>query len=198
MVPGALVARASAAGRPEQRQELVAVPGGELVVPFDFGDNARPTAVEPAAAAKPPKSNPPFPPSDPIPDIPRQPAREPPPKADRTWAYVSFAAGAAGLATFVAFGAVNESIFNGLHTKCPGDRCDPSLASEVDKGRRAQTIANVGFGVAVVGGTLGAILLVYAGANEQPKTEEIARSHDRPRLTDVSLGPHAVQVGGEF
>jgi hypothetical protein len=199
MVPGALVARATAGGRPDQRQEIVAVPGGELVVPFDFGDAARPTASEPptAAPAKPAKSEPPFPPYDGL-EIPRQPAKEPRPPPDRTWAYVSFGAGAAGLATFVAFGVVNESVFNSLHSKCPNGRCDPSLASEADKGRRAQTIANVGFGVAVVGGTVGAILLVYAGAGESAKSDEIARTPARFKLTDVSITPHAVGVGGEF
>jgi hypothetical protein len=199
VLPGALVARATAAGRAEQRQELAAVPGGDLVVTFDFAAAAG-TSSPPIAARGPADTSlvdsGPFPPGNGIPDIPRQPARPPPPPRDRTLAYVSFGVGAAGLGTFIVFGAINQSTFNSLHDKCPSGRCTPDLASEVDKGRRAQTIANVGFGVALVGATVGSILLV-TGANET-KTEEVARRSVKPALTDLSIGPHAVEVRGVF
>jgi hypothetical protein len=139
----------------------------------------------------------PFPRGDAIPDIPRQPLRAPPPAPDRTWAYVSFGAGALGLVTFVTFGAINQAAFNDLQKKCPSGHCAPSVASDVDKGRRAQTIANVGFGVALVGATLGSIILVTTRAPEQ-RTEEVAHRPGRVALTDLSIAPHAVQVGGVF
>jgi hypothetical protein len=197
VVPGALVAHATASGRPDQRQELPAVPGGDLAVTFDFASAAsRPPPIASRGSAEPLVDSGPFPPGNGIPDIPRQPPRPPPPPRDRTWAYVSFGAGAVGLATFVVFGAINQSTFSSLHDQCPSGRCAPSLQSDVDKGRRAQTIANVGFGVALVGATVGSILLV-TGAPE-PRNDEIARRPGKIVLTDLSLGPHAVNVGGVF
>jgi hypothetical protein len=100
------------------------------------------------------------------------------------------------LATFIVFGAINQSTFNSLHDQCPSGRCAAPLTSDVDKGRRAQTIANVGFGVAVVGATVGCILLVD-GAN-QAKAEEVARRPGRLVLTDFAIGPGAVEVKGAF
>jgi hypothetical protein len=200
VLPGALVARATAAGRPEQHQDLAAVPGGDLVVTFDFGATSAASSSSPLAARGPAMTAPvdsgPFPPGNGIPDIPRQPSLPPPPPRDRTLAFVSFGVGAAGLVTFVVFGAINQSTFNSLHEQCPSGRCAPALSADVDKGRRAQTIANVGFGVALVGATVGSILLV-TGANES-KTEEVARRPGKPVLTDLSIGPHAVEVGGVF
>jgi hypothetical protein len=198
---GAIVARATSAGRPEQRRELAAVPGGNLVVRFDFGrlapaSDAMPVGTEGlsretlgAASA--------FPRGDAIPDIPRQPPRAPPPAPDRTWAYVSFGLGAAGLATFVTFGAINQAAFNDLQKKCPGGHCGPDAAADVDRGRQAQTIANVGLGVALVGGTLGAIVLVSTRAPEQ-RGEEVAHRPGRVTLTDLSIAPQSVQLGGVF
>ncbi len=201
VVSGAIVARATSPGRSEQRQEIVALPGAELVVNFDFA------AVAPAAPPVPVTAEKvtsdelgrarPSPGADTIPDIPRQPPRAPPPAPDRTWAYVSFGAGAAGLVTFVTFGAINQSAFNDLQRKCPSGHCAPDAASDVDKGRRAQTIANVGFGVALVGATLGCIVLVTNRAPEQ-RTEEVAHRPGSVALTDLSITPHAVQVGGVF
>jgi hypothetical protein len=196
VLPGALVARATSSGRPEQRQDVTAVPGGDVVVTFDFGAaSAAPAPIAARGTAESVGSGP-FPPGSGIPDIPRQPQRPLPPPRDRTLAYVSFGVGAAGLATFVVFGAINQSTFNSLHDQCPGGRCAPPLASEVDKGRRAQTIANVGFGVALVGATLGAVLLVTGTGDA--KAEEVARRPGKVVLTDLSIGPHAAQVGGVF
>jgi hypothetical protein len=193
VLPGALVARATASGRPEQRQDVAAVPGGDVVVTFDF--TARPEPIVARGIAQSVDSGP-FPPGNGIPDIPRQPSRPPPPPRDRTWAYVSFGVGAAGLATFIVAGAINQSTFNSLHDQCPGGRCAPSLASDVEKGRRAQTIANVGFGVAVVGATVGTILWVTGASDAKP--EEVARRPGKLVVTDLSLGPHALEVGGVF
>jgi len=176
---GALVARANATGFPEQRQDLVAIPGGELAVSFDFAADLRargPVAAESLAEAVPHGVSP-FRSSDATPDIPRQPSRPPRRQPDRTWAYVSFGAGAAGLATFITAGAINQSIFNKLHDQCPGGHCSPSQSADVDKGRSAQAIANVGFGVALVGATLGCVLLV--NATDEQRTEEMAH---RPKI----------------
>jgi hypothetical protein len=199
---GAIVARATSAGRPEQRRELAAVPGGDLVVRFDFGRSlvsapqAVPVGIDGASSETLGAASA-FPRGDAIPDIPRQPARAPPPTKDRTWAYVSFGLGAAGLATFVTFGAIDQAAFNDLQRKCPGGHCGPDAAADVDRGRQAQTIANVGLGVALVGGTLGSIILVSTRAPEE-RTEEVARRPGRVTLTDLTIAPHSVQVGGAF
>ncbi len=199
---GAVVARATPAEGPEQHQDLVAMPGGELVVSFDFAVAPSPPPVTPtddlaATPAPPPREAGPFPPSDAVPDIPPAPPRKPRPSPDRTWVYTSFGAGAAGLATFITFGAIDQSIFNSVEAKCPGGHCSPSLASDIDKGRRAQTIANIGFGVALVGVTAGCVLLAN-GASNEARGEEAANRRRGVALTDLSIGPHAVQVGGEF
>ena len=193
---GALVARANASGFPEQRQDLVAIPGGEVAVSFDFAADLRMRGPVAAESVPVPRGISPFRSSDPIPDIPRQPPRPLRPEPDRTWAYVSFGVGGAGLATFVTAGAINQSIFNKLHEQCPGGHCSSSQAAELDKGRTAQVVANVGFGVALAGATLGCVLLVNA-ANEQ-KTEEVAHRSSHLALTDLSVGPHGVEVGGVF
>ena len=195
---GALVARANASGFPEQRRDLVAIPGGDLAVSFDFAADLRMRG--PLVAESVPEGMPhgvsPFRSSDATPDIPRQPPRPLRPQPDRTWAYVSFGVGAAGLATFITAGAINQSIFNKLHDQCPGGHCSPSQAADLDKGRSAQVIANVGFGVALAGATLGCVLLVNAAG--QQRTEEMARRPSHVALTDLSVGPHGVEVGGVF
>ena len=185
---GALVALAIAAGRPEQRQELVAVPGGELVVSFDFAAPSQGLAGVPS----------PLPDKkvDAIPDIPRQPSRAHPGAPDRTWGYVSLGVGAAGFVTFAIFGAINQSTFNDLQSTCPNGHCPTDRSDDVDKGRRAQVIANIGLATGVVGGTLGFILLATGGTPE--KSDELAR---RPRglvVTDLSVGVGAVRVRGVF
>jgi hypothetical protein len=176
------------------------MPGGDLAVSFDFAAHLRMRGAAPVAAeSAPERARPdggPFPSSNAIPDIPRQPPRPVRPPPDRTWAYVSFGVGAAGLTTFITAGAINQSIFNRLEDQCPGGHCAPSQAADADKARSAQVIANVGFGVALVGATLGCILLVN-GASEQ-KTEEVAHRRSHFSLTDLSVGPHAVEVGGVF
>jgi hypothetical protein len=99
--------------------------------------------------------------------------------------------------TFITFGAINQSIFNDLHQQCPGGHCSPDRSGDVDKGRRAQTIANVGFGVGVAGAALGCILLV-SGAETAHKPEEAVRRPGNVSITDFAISPHAVEVQGVF
>jgi len=198
---GSIVVRATASGRPEQRQQLTAIPGGELEVRFDFAEPDVPPAPSGLASwavngddARPEAS--PFPSSDAIPDIPRQPEQPPTPPPDRTWAYVSFGVGGAGLVTFVVFGAIDQSVFGDLQRDCPGGHCPPSRASDVDKGRQMQLIANIGFGTALAGATLGCVLL--ANGETGSDRPEVARQTRKFAVTDVSIDSHGVRVGGEF
>jgi hypothetical protein len=199
VMAGALLALGVAGGRPDQRQELSGFPGDELVVLFDYSAPP-PAPVEPSP---PPKKveeelkTTRFPPIDAVPDIPRQPPRPAPPPTDRTWAYVSLGAGGAGLLTFLAFGALNQSTYNDLQASCPNMHCPPGQQDEVDKGRRYQVIANVGLGLFVVGGSVGAILLT-TGADAGPAPVDAARRPQGFALTDLAIGPGSVQVRGAF
>jgi len=186
---GALVALAIATGRSEQRQELAAVPGGELTVSFDFSTPPRDVAGVPSPL--PDKKS-----ADGVPDIPRQPARPRGPAPDRTWGYVSLGVGAAGFVTFAVFGAINQSTFNDLQSSCSNGHCPIDRTDDVDKGRRAQVIANVGLAVGVVGGTLGFILLTTAGGTDKP--DELARRPAGVAVTDVSVGLRSLQMRGVF
>jgi hypothetical protein len=157
-------------------------------VTFDFSAPARDVAVPSPLPDK--KS------VDGVPDIPRQPTRSRGPAPDRTWGYVSLGVGAAGFVTFAIFGAINQSTFDDLQSSCPNGHCPTDRSDDVDKGRRAQVIANIGLAAGVVGGTLGFILLTTAGSGEKP--EELARRRTGVAVTDVSVGLGAVQVRGAF
>jgi hypothetical protein len=199
---GSIVLRATGADRPEQRRQLTAIPGGDLLVTFDFSE---PTVVPAPAVAAPGAANDddhrpqasPFRSGDGIPDIPRQPERPPPPPPDRTWTYVSFGVAGAGLMTFVVFGSIDQSLFADLQHDCQGGHCPPNRASAVETGRRMQLIANVGFGTALAGATLGCVLLAN-GASGSAKPDELVQRAHKIEVTEVFIDSHGVLVGGEF
>ena len=99
--------------------------------------------------------------------------------------------------TFVVFGAIDQSLFADLQHDCPGGHCPTSRASDVEKGRRWQLVANIGFGAALAGATLGCVLLADA-ASAPPKRDELAQRRRNIEVTDVSIDSHGVLVGGEF
>jgi len=196
---GALVALGVATGRPDQRQELSGFPGDELVVLFDYSSGPpAPVEATPAPKKEEDELKPTrFAADDAVPDIPRQPSQPPPPPVDRTWAYVSLGAGGAGFLTFLTFGALNQATYNDLQTACPNAHCPTNQQSEIDKGRRYQAIANVGLGLAVVGGAVGGILL-SAGPDTGPPPVDAAKRPPRFLVTDVAIGPGSLEVRGAF
>jgi hypothetical protein len=200
---GALVALGVADGRSDQRKELSGFPGDELVVLFDYSTPPpRPTVSrEPTQPSPPPPDDSvvatPFVSNDATPDIPHEPPRPAPPPTNRTWAYVSLGASGAGLLTFFTFGALDQSTYNDLQKTCPNMHCTRADQDQVDKGRSYQTIANIGLGVAVVAGSLGAILLTGRGDDAAPATY-MKRPQKGPVLTDVAVGPASLQVRGAF
>ncbi len=199
VLAGPLVALGVAGGRPDQRQEVSGFPNDELVVSFDYSaPPPPPVAATPAAKTADDELKPTrFPAGDSVPDIPRQPARPEPPPTDRTWAYVSLGAGGAGLLTFFTFGALNQSTYTDLQSACPNMRCTHGQQDEIDRGRRYQVIANVGLGVAVVGASVGAILLT-GGGESTPSAVDSARQPRGLVVTDVAVGPGSLQVRGAF
>jgi hypothetical protein len=199
---GALVAMGVAPGRPDQRQELSGPPGEELVVSFDYS-TAPPPAPAPAAPSPPakPADDDPKParvaPSD-LPDIPRQPPRTPPAPVDRTWTYVAYGAGGAGLVTFITFGALNHSVYKDLTDACPNMHCPPEQQDQIDKGRRYQALANVGLGVALIGAGVGTYLLLSSESAAASPVDEARRRPGHFAVTDVAVGPGSFQVRGAF
>jgi hypothetical protein len=203
VVAGALVALGVAAGRPDQRQELSGPAGEELVVSFDYSTPPpAPAPVEPSPPPKQPANEDLKPahvaPNDAVPDIPRQPPRPAPPPADRTWAYVALGAGGAGLVTFVTFGALNQSVYSDLKDACPNMHCPVDRQDDIDKGRRYQVLANVGLGLAVVGGAVGTFLLLNGESSPSSPVDEASRRPHHVALTDFAVGPQSIQVRGSF
>lgn len=97
--------------------------------------------------------------------------------------------GVVGWASFAAFGVLNNSKFDELQERCPGNLCPESLASDVESGRRYQTYANVGLVVGAVGiGT--AIVLWLASPGSTDKAERV-----RSRL---ALSTSESSVSGRF
>ncbi|MGZ6083852.1 MAG: tetratricopeptide repeat protein [Polyangiales bacterium] len=105
---------------------------------------------------------------------PKPPTPEAPAQSNglRTWSYVAGGVGIAGLATFGIFGAMSRSKYNDLKDSCHGP-CPPSRQSDIDSGKRSQTIANIGLVVGVIGVATGVTLFVLSGKKEQ-KTEVVA------------------------
>ncbi len=115
----------------------------------------------------------------------------PAPRADtpnniwRTAAYVAGGVGAAGLVTFGVFGVLDHSTYSDLQSKCNADGCASSGTSQIDKGRKYQTIANIGLGVGALGAAAAVTLFIVAPARSE-------------RAVAVQLGPGSLRVQGEF
>jgi len=197
---GARVALGVAGGLPDQRQEVSGFPGDELVVSFDYSAvPAAPVEATPEPKKEEDELKPTrFATDDAVPDIPRQPSRPPPPPVNRTWTYVSFGAGGVGFLTFLTFGALNQSIYGDLQASCPNAHCSSNQQSEIDKGRRYQTIANVGLGLAIVGASVGGILLATSGNDTAPPPVDTAKPPKGLVVTDVAIGPGSLEVRGAF
>ncbi len=86
----------------------------------------------------------------------------------KTWGYIGLGVGAAGLATFTVFALSAKSTHDTLDEECGGRCTDPKFQDDVDSGKRAQTIANIGLGVGVVGLAAGATVLLLGGSDKEP------------------------------
>lgn len=74
-------------------------------------------------------------------------------------AYIAAGVGGVGILTFAVAGLMSQSTHSELESTCPGGACPPGNEGLVDRGRREQTIANVGLGLGVLGG--GAAVVFY-------------------------------------
>ncbi len=109
----------------------------------------------------------------------------------REWSYVAGGVGAAGLLTFTVFGLMNNAKHSDLEDSCPGGKCPPDKESEIDSGKKYQTIANIGLGVGIVG--LGAGTALFLLSNKKKPQEQHTSS--APQLV---VGPGSFLVRGKF
>jgi hypothetical protein len=86
----------------------------------------------------------------------------------KTWGYVGLGVGAVGLTTFTIFALSAKSTHDQLEEDCGGRCTDPKFQDDVDSGKRAQTIANIGLGVGVIGVAAGVTVLLLGGSAKEP------------------------------
>lgn len=75
-----------------------------------------------------------------------------------------------GGATFAGFGLSSSSTFDKLAARCGPANCGPSDRAEADRGVRAQTIANIGLGVAITAAVATVVFVVLALDESRPPT----------------------------
>ncbi len=141
-------------GRPPLAQSVTVGAGETKPLLFDAGSAPTDATTAPEASATPPPT------SD---DATR--------KSLRTASYIGGGVGVAGLATFAIFGALSNGQFQDLKTACKNGPCPPARQSDIDAGRREQTIANVGLAIGLIGVAAGVTLfLVSSPRKSQPSS----------------------------
>jgi hypothetical protein len=86
----------------------------------------------------------------------------------RTVGFITAGVGIAGIAAFGIAGSLAKSEFDRLETDCDGERCtDAKYADNVDRGKRMQTVANVGLIVGAVGLLAGGTMIVFGGPKQK-------------------------------
>jgi hypothetical protein len=173
--PGVVVVEASAAGRPGAKKEVQIEGGGEATVQLDLGV-AAPDQQKPS-----PSSTPSTQPIAPVADHPHKSSLKP-------YAYIAGGVGVVGLATFSIFGLMANSKYDDLDGSCPAGHCTPDQQSDIDAGRRNQTIANIGLAVGAVGLGAGVALFFLDSGAEKPAGQSAT----------LGVGPGSVQLSGSF
>jgi hypothetical protein len=116
-----------------------------------------------------------------------------PPSNNRTWIYVAYGVGGAGLVMGSVFGIMTLVESNALSDKCDAQKaCDPQYQADLDNANRNAVLADVGFGVAIAGAAVGTYLL-FSGKHEDTKEKS-------KRSANVSpwVGPGMLGARGEF
>jgi hypothetical protein len=121
-----------------------------------------------------------------------------PPTRDRTWIYVAFGAGAAGLVTGAVTGILALGVRSDIEAECPNLECAPAnpaqlayFESQRDKYHLLGTVSGIGFVVGIAGAAAGTALLVM-----QPK-DAAKTSSARTELTPY-IGLGSLGVSGRF
>ncbi len=176
VVPGEVKVVAKMPGRGVAEKVVSATAGGEGSVSLDLAAPQELPRFAPVVA--PPSQDAATTPTDTAQTVGSQSSMRP-------LAYVAGGLGVAGLATFTVFGLMNNSKFSDLDGACPSGRCDPGRDSDIDAGRRYQTIANVGLVVGIVGLGAGTALFLMDSGGEEASAR-------------MSVGPGSVNVSGRF
>jgi hypothetical protein len=104
----------------------------------------------------------------------------------RTLSFVAAGVGVVGVGTFTIFGAMANGKYSDLKNQCGGP-CAPSRQSDIDAGKRDQTVANVGLVVGLLGAAAAVTLFVVS----MPKKSAAPQ-------TALILGPGGAGIGGAF
>lgn len=115
-------------------------------------------------------------------------------KRMRTAAFIAGGVGAAGLVTFAVAGSMARSQYSTLQDECAGP-C-PQRQSDIDAGRRSQTIANIGLAVGAVGLGTGTVLYLVSRPKAQDST--VGAASLPPLTAEVAAGPSWLGVRGTF
>lgn len=149
--PGSLRVRATAEGQVPIERNIEIAAGEVRTLALAFGAAAQGDEPEPEP--------------EPTPDRPAPAASG---GGARTLGFVVAGVGVAGMATFAIAGSMAKSEFDTIEEECGGDRCtDPKYADNVDRGKRLETIANVGLVVGAIGLIAGGTLIVLGGPKQK-------------------------------
>jgi len=166
VAPGSLKVIARAADGRSVEQTVVAEAGGshEAVLRFAEPKPAEPPPPAPEApSAAPPAALSANVAGATLPPPEHSPADTGPPSERaslKPWAWVATGVGVAGFATFAAAGLMARGTENDLEAACANDLCPSDQRETVDRGRREQTIANIGLVVGAVGAVTAVTLFV--------------------------------------
>lgn len=168
VVPGDIAVVAETPGRPPVTQQVVIRAAEHKQVAIDAGVESTPVPAEPAVV-------------------------ETKTSAMRPLAWATAGVAVAGLATFVAAGAMANGTYSDLEKACGSGPCPPGHAGDVSAGKTQQTLANVGLGVFAVFGVASATLFVIS----MPSKKSTQGTTLAPS-TRVMAGPSFVTLRGTF
>lgn len=182
LAPGAIEIIATAPDGREVSRKLTLTAGQDAKIDLAFtrdgNEPVAPTIVEEGAETPPPT----------------EPASAPSSgKGKRTAAFIAGGAGIAGLATFGVFGALSNSKYNSLDKACASSLCPPDRQSDIDAGKRYQTLANIGLAVGVVGVGASAVLFVLGSGDSNAAAKDAGSA----RL-QLGIGVGSILVRGRF
>jgi hypothetical protein len=116
-----------------------------------------------------------------------------PSSSDRTWMYVAYGVGGAGLLTGSIFGIMTLVEAGDLSSKCDAQKmCDPKYGSDLTAAKRDALVAEVGFGVGVAGAALGTYLLLTLDHGH------VTEKRKRAARVTPWFGPTMLGARGEF
>lgn len=167
--PGEHVVTAQARGRKPFSKTLQIAEAERVEVRIPLLEDATPPAVS-ASAPRPVAVAPPPPRSG---------------SGTKTAGYVTGAVGVIGLGVGAAFGLMAMKQWQDSEAGCPHEVCSATGSQASHDAARSATIADIGFGVGVVGLAVGAVLLLTAGDSSTSSTQ--LRAYGSPRGMGATL-----------